>query len=47
LLKTDIFGINLRPRNKITSRTEILTYLFAFKTDGMVIAVMLIPLLIN
>jgi hypothetical protein len=47
MLKTDIFGINLLPYNKITSRTEILTYLFAFKADGMVIAVMLIPLLIN
>ena len=34
LLKTDIFGINLLPYNKITTRTEILTYLFAFKADG-------------
>jgi hypothetical protein len=47
MLKTDILGFNLLPSNKITIRTEILTYLFAFKTDGMVIAVGIIPLLIN
>jgi hypothetical protein len=47
MLKTDILGFNLLPYNKITIRTEILTYLFAFKTDGMVMAVKIIPLLIN
>lgn len=41
MLKTDIFGINLLPYYKIAIRTEILTYLFAFKADGMVMAVMI------
>lgn len=39
MLKTDIFGINLLPCNKIAIWTEILTYLFAFKADGMVMAI--------
>ncbi len=37
--KTDIFGINLPPCTKIASITEILTYLIAFKADGMVMAI--------
>jgi len=47
MLKTDIFGINLLPYIKITTRTEILTYLLAFKADGMVMVVIIILLLIN
>ena len=39
--KTDIFGINLLPCNKIATRTEILTYLFALKADGMVMAIVI------
>jgi hypothetical protein len=41
MLKTDIFGINLLPCNKIAIETEILTYLFALKADGMVIATLI------
>ena len=41
MLKTDNFGINLLPCNKIAIETEILTYLFALKADGMVMVVKL------
>lgn len=47
MLKTDILGFNLLPYNKITTRTEILTYLLALKSDGMVMDVKIILLLIN
>jgi hypothetical protein len=47
MLKTDILGFNLLPYNKITTRTEILTYLLALKADGMVMVDIIILLLIN